>query len=78
MASAGRRIALITWDAEFLERRYQQRRKPDPLPMPRSIGPHLTSHFDHEYGDDHDSDPGYVGETGEDLLTGGGFQVMSK
>jgi len=78
MASAGRRIALITWDAEFLERRYQQRRKPDPWPMPRSIGPHLATDFGYEYDDDYDSDLGYVGETGEELLAGGGFHVESK
>jgi len=75
MAAAGRRIALITWDAEFLERRYEQRRKPISWPASRGIGPHLTTDF---FDHDHDLDPGYAGETGEDLLAGGGYQVVSK
>ncbi len=65
---------MITWDAEFRERRYEQRRELIAWSAQQGVGPHLTSDFD----DDGDSDPGYVGETGEQLLAGGGYQVESK
>lgn len=77
MAKAGRRVALITWDDEFRERRYQRLRRPDPAPAWRSIGPHISaSDMFLDWEDDYEAHQ--RGETGEQLLAGGGFHIESK
>lgn len=77
MARAGRRVALITWDEEFRERRYQRLRKPDPAPAWRSIGPHI-SFWDMTLDWADGIEAHQPGETAEELLAAGGYQVVSK